>query len=320
MTTKFLDVPILFILFKRHDTALRVLGQIAKVQPGKLYISQDGPRNKNEALEVDSTMDAVLSKINWKCKLTVWKHDKNLGLKKHIPEAFDKFFRKEDFGIYLEDDTLPSEGFFYYQQELLRRYKNDKKIFSINGTNFYPEAVKSKDSYYLSRLGDIWGFGLWKRSWKLYKSDMKDFLPVSKTPGYKDFFFSLKHRYYLETFWMALVKKKLDSWAMQLVYTALKNNMFFIAPNVNMVDNIGNNNSSSNISIQKYHKKFGDPFPLRHPKNLKYNKKYDRIYFDNMLKGGWLRLVLIRLYLSLPADLKLKINKLTGKIYLSKKI
>ena len=315
MQNKPFNIPILFIIFRRWDTALKVLDSISKVKPAKLYISQDGPRNKEEATTVARTMEKVLAKINWKCELTVWEHDKNLGLKKHIPEAFDKFFEKEECGIYLEDDTVPSKEFFYFEEQLLRKYKNDPKIFSINGTNFYPELIKSKDSYYLSKLGDIWGFGLWRRSWKLYKSDMGDFPLVSKTPDYKNFFFSFKYKYYLETFWEAIIHGKLDSWAMQLVYTALKNNMFFIAPSVNMVDNISKNSSGSNVSIQEYHKEFGNPFPLRHPKNLIYNKRYDLIYFANVLKGGWLRLVLIRLYLSLPANLKLEINKLTSKIY-----
>jgi hypothetical protein len=315
MKNKAFDVPILFIIFRRRDTALKVLEQIGKVRPEKLYISQDGPRNPDEALEVKSIMDAVLSKINWKCKLTVWTHDRNLGLKKHIPEAFGKFFKNEDLGIYLEDDTLPSEDFFYYERELLQMYKDDERVFSINATNFYPEAVKSKDSYYLSKIGDIWGFGLWKRSWRLYKAGIKDFSSVSETDGYDRFFFSLKHRYYLETFWKAIINKKLDSWAFQYVYAALKNNMFFIAPSVNMVNNIGKNSTGSNISLQEYHKKYGDPFPLKHPKNLEYNREYDTSYFDNMLKGGWLRLILIRVYLALPSKLKLEINKLTSKIY-----
>lgn len=299
-----ITTPVLFIIFRRKDTALRVIDAIAKVKPRKLYISQDGPRNSEEEKQVIETRESVISKINWDCDLTVWNHDKNLGLKKHIPEAFDKFFEKEEMGIYLEDDTLPCKGFFYFEQELLEKYKNDKRIFSINGTNFYPEKVRSKDSYYLSKIGDIWGFGLWKRSWKLYSSDLGDFDKISKTEEYKKYFFSNKYRFYLETFWNAIKSGKLDSWAMQLVYTAVKNNMYFISPSVNLVNNIGENKSASNISLQKYDKSYGEIFPLQYPKKLTYDMKYDQIYFNNMLKGGWVRLRAIKSYLYLPIRIK----------------
>ncbi len=298
------DVPVLFIIFHRKDTALKVIEAIARVKPKKLYVSQDGPRNEAEKQEIIDTRKAVLSKIDWDCDLTVWTHNKNLGLKKHIPEAFDKFFAKEEYGIYLEDDTLPCKEFFYYQKELLEKYKNDKRIFSINATNFYPDKTKTKDSYYLSKIGDIWGFGLWRRSWKLYHSDMNDFERVSKTTEYKNYFFSRKYKFYLETFWKAIIRGKLDSWAMQLVYAAVKNNMLFVTPSVNMVNNIGANKNASNVSLQTYYQNFSNPFPMMHPAELKYEKTKDVLYFDNMLKMGWIRLMLIRTYLFLQNDLK----------------
>lgn len=316
MKNEFFDVPILFIIFRRKDTALQVIDAIAKVKPRKLYISQDGPRNKNEEKKVLETRKTVLSKINWKCDLTVWTHEKNLGLKKHIPEAFDKFFEKEGYGIYMEDDTLPSDQFFYFQEELLKKYENDERIFSINGTNFYPEVTKVKDSYYLSKLGDIWGFGLWKRSWKLYDAEMKDFSVISKKENYKTYFFDKKYKFYLETFWKAIIDGKLNSWAMQLVYSALKNEMYFITPKFNMVNNIGVNKAASNISLQTYYQTFNDPFPIKHPKKLIYSKTNDLKYFRNMLKGGWIRLILIRIYLLFSDKLKIMVNNFINKIFL----
>ena len=37
-------VPILFIIFKRKDVALKTLESIKSVKPAKLYIAGDGPR------------------------------------------------------------------------------------------------------------------------------------------------------------------------------------------------------------------------------------------------------------------------------------
>ena len=308
------DLPILLIIFARKDTALRVIDAIAKVKPRKLYISQDGPRNPKEEEEVLRVRNSVLSKINWDCKLTVWTHKKNLGLKKHIPEAFDKFFRNEEYGIYLEDDTLPSTDFFYFQKELLEKYKDDTRIFSINGTNFYPDKINSKKSYYFSKIGDIWGFGLWKRSWRLYDMDLKSFDTISIAKNYNSYFFNRRYKYYLETFWKAIIDKRLSSWAMQLVYAAVKNDMLFITPAVNLVNNIGMTKAASNPSLQFYNKKFGDPFPLRHPDEVTYDSSHDLTYFRHMLKGGWGRIFLSDLYLHFSPGTRRSINILTSRM------
>lgn len=310
---KLFDTPVLFIIYRREDAALRVIKAIARVKPKKLYISQDGPRNEKERIEIENTRKAVLSKVNWKCELTVWTHNRNLGLKKHAPTAFDDFFKKEEYGIYLEDDTVPSREFFYFEEEMLKRYKNNRKVFSVNGTNFYTKLIRSKDSYYLSKIGDIWGFGLWRRSWKLYDSNLKDYHSFSRKLKYKSYFFNQKYRFYLESFWQAIINKKLDSWAMPLVYTAVRNDMYFITPKFNMVNNIGSNNAASNVSLQTYYEPFGNPFPLKHPDKLEYDKTNDLIYLDNMLKGGWLRLILIRLYLISPHKLRIMMKNFANK-------
>jgi hypothetical protein len=135
-----------------------------------------------------------------------------------------------------------------------------------------------------------------------------DFSSISKTPKYKSYFFSLRYKFYLETYWKAIVSGKLNSWAMQLVYAAVKNGVYFITPKVNMVNNIGVANTASNPSLQFYHKKFKSPFPLKHPVGLSYNKKYDTIYFRNMLKGGWGRIALSNLYLRFSLKTRRLIN------------
>jgi len=308
MAKKF-DIPILFIIFRRKDTALQAVDAIAKVKPKKLYISQDGPRNEKEKKEILETRKAILSRVDWDCKLTFWEHRKNLGLRKHIPEAFDRFFEKEEYGIYLEDDTLPCEDFFYFQRELLKRYKNDKRIFSINGTNFYPELVRSKESYYLSKIGNIWGFGLWRRSWKLYDSNLSNFPSIKDDDVYKNYFFSSQYRFYLETFWNVIKNKKLNAWAAQLVFSAVKNNMCFITPRCNLVNNIGVNKKASNVSLQNYYHEFGSIIPIKHPKRLIYDKRKDLLYFNNLMKGGWIRLILIRLYLFSPQYVRLFVSR-----------
>jgi len=280
-----------------------VIEAIAKVKPKKLYISQDGPRNPEEEKEVLNTREAVLSKINWDCQLTVWIHKKNLGLKKHIPGAFDKFFKKEKYGIYLEDDTLPNEDFFYFQKKMLERYKYNNNIFYIKSTNFYPHVTRSKYSYFSTQLGSVWGLGIWKRSWNLYDRDitnLKDF----NSKNYGSYIFSKKYIHYLKTFLYAIKNGKLDTWDYQLNYTAIKNRMYFIAPSVNLIRNVGINNNSTNLFLQDYESMPENLFPLKHPEILEYDKSRDVLYFDNLMKYYFVRMFLIGLSFLLPVKLR----------------
>lgn len=309
------DLPILFVIFRRKGTALQVIEAISKVKPTNLYISQDGPRNSVEEKQIIETRKAVLSKIDWKCNLTVWTHDKNLGLRRHIPEAFDKFFKKEELGIYLEDDTIPNKDFFYFQKDMLERYKNDNRIFYVQGTNLYPDLMRNKGSYVFTQIGNVWGLGIWKRSWKLY--DRKILIDDFNYLNCKDYIFDRKYLIYFKVYLNAVKNGHLDSWANQLDYAALKNKLYFVQPSVNLVKNVGINKGGTNPFLQNYDNNSSGIYPISRYKEFEYgeeDKNRDKVYFDKLLRFFYFRIVLINIYLYLPSSVKQKLIKVISFI------
>ena len=304
MTIDKFDVPILLIIFRRKNTALKVIKAIAKVKPKTLYISQDGPRNSIEKKEVLETRQAVISEINWDCDLKTYFHDRNLGFKKHIPEALDVFFKDNEYGIYLEDDNVPSKEFFHFQRELLRKYKDDKRIFAINGTNLYPHVTDSKYSYRLSEIGCFWGLGIWRRSWNLYNP--APFINNFSYTDYKDYIFSRKYFVYLKFFLDLVNKNMLAAWDYQFVYSAIKSRSYFISPTLNLVSNIGLNSASTNLFLQDYKTSvsFDDKFKIVHPKIIAYSKKEDKKYFDIMYKFFYPRIILNKVFYLFPVKVR----------------
>lgn len=313
MKSKVFDVPVLLIIFRRKDTALQVINVISRVKPKNLYISQDGPRNKEEVEEVLEVRRAVLSKINWDCNLKTSFHKTNLGLKKHIPGALDWFLKDNEYGIYLEDDTLPCDNFFYFQRKMLEKYKDDKRIFSINGTNFYPKTIDGGYSYYLSQIGSVWGMGIWRRSWKLYSSDVND-LGTLDFNLYKDFVFNKKYYSYLKFFLELIKNGKLDTWDYQLAYIPIKNRMYFISPLTNLVKNIGINNEGTNLFLQNYsfdsNESNNKKIFTKYPAHLSYIAERDKIYFDNFYKYFYARIALSFLFYLLPVKSRVLIKKI----------
>jgi hypothetical protein len=74
------NIPILFVIFKRKDTALKSFESIKKVKPSKLYIAGDGPRNnQGEILLVSETRKAILDSVDWDCEIHTLFQKSNLG-------------------------------------------------------------------------------------------------------------------------------------------------------------------------------------------------------------------------------------------------
>ena len=63
-----LKTPVLFIVFNKPDTTLKVFEAIRKVQPEKLYIAADGPReNKDGEKEKTKMVREIKKMVDWPC-------------------------------------------------------------------------------------------------------------------------------------------------------------------------------------------------------------------------------------------------------------
>lgn len=133
--SKPLETPVLFLIYKRIDTTKRVFESIRQARLPRLYVAADGPRNKDETEKVKMVREYVLNHIDWECDVRTLFRDRNLECGKAVSEAISWFFESEEMGIILEDDRLPTQGFFWFCEELLARYKDEPGIWHIGGSN-----------------------------------------------------------------------------------------------------------------------------------------------------------------------------------------
>ena len=127
------ETPILLIIFKRKDTALKVLEIIKRVKPKYLYIAADGWRDENEKIKCLETREAILKTIDFECNLKTLFREKNLGCCDGVAGAIQWFFENVEQGIILEDDCLAEISFFDYCEKLLNYYKDNERIMHIAG-------------------------------------------------------------------------------------------------------------------------------------------------------------------------------------------
>jgi len=275
-----LDTAILFLLFNRPETTLKVFKSIRLAKPSKIYVAIDGPRkkfksDKNKIYKIKK----ILKKIDWPCKVKTLIRKKNLGSAKAVTDAIAWFFKYEKKGIILEDDCLPAQSFFWFCQELLNKYNDNKNIFSISGHSPFKILLKKKGDYFFSGLGSSWGWATWRRSWKLYDKDMKNLNKLLKSDKLKKqlgFFGAHIRKLSLLEAFDQIKKKKIDAWDYQLGVSRQLNNGLVCIPYKNLIENIGFNKFSTHTKTSPYSKRITSSnltFPIVHPK-IKITKEY----------------------------------------------
>jgi len=247
-------MPVLFIPFCREYTAKKVFAAIKKAKPKKLYIFSDGPRASaplSERENVENLRKWVLENIDWDCEVFTKFEDKNLGARFGIEAAFDWFFENEEMGIILEDDNLPAPEFFRFCSELLIKYKDEEKIFYINGTNGDGKELSS-NTYSFKKITDftedmvgIWGWATWRRAWKKHDKEMLDLKKYEEMCNVDedklsfDEYIKIKRMKSQLNQMHGILHGTNNTWDIQLRFSVLVNDGLIIIPNCNLVTNIG---------------------------------------------------------------------------------
>jgi len=173
-----LPVAVLLIAFNRPQLLAALIERLRLVRPARVYLAIDGPRpsRAGEAGLVNECR-ALVTAIDWPCEVFTLFRSTNLGCGLGVSSAISWFFTYEERGIILEDDILPDATFFKFCLELLERYQEDERVFSISGCNYVPKAMISRSGEYrFSRLPHVWGWATWRRSWECYEFDMRHWL------------------------------------------------------------------------------------------------------------------------------------------------
>ena len=302
------NIPILFIIFRRKDTALKSFERIKQVKPNKLYIACDGAREnvEGENILVEETRNAILQQINWDCELKTLFQEKNIGCGKGVYTAINWLFENEEKGIIIEDDCVLQSSFFPFVEELLDKYKNDERIGMIGAPN-YISGISIPDSYGFSKYKATWGWATWKRAWKNMDLNMD----WKHTPYYRSIIknngYNGKDTHYWKYRIKAIEKNYVSAWDWQWFFTLSAHNQLSIYPRVGLISNIGFGKGATHTTsetIQEQYKAEGQlEFPLRHPKYVVPYEDFEHSFYknNNTFRNSILQLI--------PFCLKTKLKK-----------
>ena len=265
------NIPILLIVFNRPLCTEKLLNAIKQVEPSKLFIAIDGPResNSNDRVNIDKSIDLIESNITWECEVTYNISKVNQGVKMGPFNAIKWFFSLNSMGIVLEDDCIPDISFFSFCGEMLERYALDTRIGIISGRNDV-ELVDSFDSYFFSTSGSIWGWASWARVIKNYSVNDIGYLENIKQnilSSTTDLFQAKRLTYHLK--WAIFDDFVIKTWDYQLHAFIKLNYQLYIIPKVNLIQNVGFGIDASHTKSKEKRTNLLSRtlnMPLNHPK------------------------------------------------------
>jgi hypothetical protein len=280
---------VLFLVFNRPDTTIKVFEKIRETKPSRLYVAADGPREGySDEKEKVMKVRKIATNVDWPCELKTLIRDKNLGCKKGVSSAITWFFEQEEQGIILEDDCVPHLDFFSFCENLLDRYFLDERVSVVTGNNFQNSKWRGDASYYFSKYNHCWGWATWRRAWKHYQEDI-NFWPEWKTSdAWKKYKSDKIERVYWQKIFDSYYSGQIDTWDYPWTCCNWKLGKLSIAPNVNLVSNIGFGNDATHTKSTNHISSNLKTFDLKkiiHPKKIYRNVQADLFDFDNHFGG-----------------------------------
>lgn len=261
--------PVVVFAFNRAEQLQFVLKRLSladEVLNRDIIVYLDGDRSEKDMPKTSAVLRVVEQfKRTELPNIEIRKREKNYGCQKNISGAITDVLAEYEKIIVVEDDVLVSKYFLRYMDAALEFYKEDKRIWGINGHQCPYMRIPKSYPYdiYLSPRNLCTGWGTWKDRWENVDLKIAD---------YKEFLFDADNRLKLDSAGID-IKRMLDlhyvgnlnSWALPCTYYMVKNNMFVIEPRRSLTKNVGFGTESVHCS--------GDEEMWSHQKYYNFNPR-----------------------------------------------
>lgn len=307
------DTPILFIIFKRYDTTIKVFEVIKKMKPKKLYIAADGPRNQLEKEACDKTRE-IIEQIDWDCDLHLMLRDENIGCKYGPYTSISWLFETEEEGVILEDDCVPDLTFFSFAKQMLEKYRTDERIGMIAGHN--EVSLSLSTSYVFSRFKACWGWATWKRAWKNIDIELQRYDYRSEVAPLM--VYDRQRVVHWHKALELIAQNKVAAWDWPWYFSSAAQSQLCIFPSKNLVANIGFGEDGTHC--------FGEPpveaitkyaldFPLVAPETVIVNWEFEREFEKGLTMGVEIPVVIKKksVFISITKEIRRFIKRLRRK-------
>ena len=277
-----MTAPVVFLVYNRPELTRLAFASIRAWKPETLIVVADGPRRGDSRdAERCAATRAVVESVDWSCDLRTDFASSNLGCTARVSSGITRALELFDRAIILEDDCVAEPSFFPFAEEMLERYADDERIFSVSGDNFLFGRRVTRDSYFFSRYPYCWGWATWSRAWKHYDVAMRAWPQLREGDFLANVFAGDRNAI---GYWRLVLdrtySKVTDTWDFPWYLTCWMHDALTVVPETNLVTNIGFIRQATHTTMRM--NALGNipsaplSFPLRHPTAIERNEAADR--------------------------------------------
>lgn len=284
-----LKIGVALFVYNRPEHTQKTLEALRNnyEKPEMLFMFHDGLKDESNGDEWEN-VDAIIQEVNW-CDVQIVTSTYNKGLANSIIDGVNHVFGAGyDAVIVLEDDCVTSRLFLTYMYAALEKYKDNDRVFAINGYEWPIENIPNDYcAHFIGRAGS-WGWGQWKNRWEYYNRDYLLLNKVKSDP-HKNELFKLWGED-LQNYLYGNIEGKCDSWTVFWALECINREAVCLTPNVSLVNNIGFDGTGvhcvSSDMIQKFSENT-EKIEMLLPESTEILDEYKRAYrgvFKNTLR------------------------------------
>lgn len=183
--------PVVLIMFNRPQMSARVMRDLKAAddaQERDLFVFIDGPRNEAERLKCEEVVHTVESFRRDFKKMQIICRTRNVGCRDNIIDAVGTVMKRYGSAIVIEDDILISRTFLTFMDQALAFYKDDKRIWCVNG--FRNLGIRVPRDYegdvYLDARNWSWGWAGWYDRWAQVDFDLSYWPSIANDPAIRE--------------------------------------------------------------------------------------------------------------------------------------
>lgn len=126
-----------------------------------VYVYLDYPKNVNH-VEGYKKICEYLETVSGFKELIVIRREKNWGARENSGDAILQTMAKHERYIFTEDDNVFSPNFLEFINKGLEKFKDDTRVFAINGYKHFYNIKHSDNNYFMENVDfSAWGYGAW---------------------------------------------------------------------------------------------------------------------------------------------------------------
>lgn len=228
-------MPALILGYQRLDRIIEIGATLAASQPCCVYVSIDGP-SFERSQQLQAFFREFRSLFTSSTKIYCSARKKNLGIALHLKVAGDEVIATHESFVILEDDCIPSMGFFTFMEIALKHHKEDSKVGMVTANTLVQDPTRQYTE--ISDFPMTWGWGTFKRVWEKFDPQLSNLSESEISAGVR----RVHKSPFARAHWMERIHRSIPDrqmWDAQWTAFLWATGLRTINPSVELVSNKG---------------------------------------------------------------------------------